>query len=176
MVDSAGGRISKWSALGSCLFLFMGASNPGSQKYQSSQRRKVQDGMHHAYLGRPCTWANQIMWDSYPLNPPAIPPCPERYGTAGEPDFTYTREVSPLSRFLFPDSIPRHMPVSSTLATAKNRGTETGIPIAPNPSRSSVTATSQHSRPQRRASPTYTHPGSGTRSISVFYLSAMFPG
>ena len=74
-------------------FLFMGASNPGSQKYQSSQRRKAQDGMHHAYLGRPCTRANQIMWDSYPLNPPAIPPCPERCGTAGEPGFTYTRWV-----------------------------------------------------------------------------------
>ena len=74
-------------------FLFVGALNPGSQKYQSSQRRKVQGGMHHAYLGRPCTRANQIMWDSYPLNPPAIPPCPERCGTAGEPDFTYTRWV-----------------------------------------------------------------------------------
>ena len=74
-------------------FLFMGASNPGSQKYQSSQRRKAQDGMHHAYLGRPCTRANQIMWDSYPLNPPAISPCPERCGTAGEPGFTYTRWV-----------------------------------------------------------------------------------
>ena len=74
-------------------FLVVGASNPGSQKYQSSQRRKAQDGMHHAYLGRPCTRANQIMWDSYPLNPPAIPPCPERCGTAGEPGFTYTRWV-----------------------------------------------------------------------------------